>query len=89
MIDYYEIKSQPITRAMVWAAYKEVRSSQVSSGVDAMTWQWLEKHKSRTLYTLWNRLTSGSYFPQAVKEVSILHIPAILTPYSGILTPSD
>jgi len=72
MIDYYEIKSQPITRVMVWAAYKEVRSSQVSSGVDAMTWQWLEKNKRKELYKLWNRLTSGSYFPQAVKEVSIL-----------------
>jgi group II intron reverse transcriptase/maturase len=71
MIDYYEIKSQPITRVMVWAAYKEVRSSQLSSGVDAMTWQWLEKNKSRALYKLWNRLTSGSYFPQAVKEVCI------------------
>jgi len=71
MIDYYEIKSQPITRVMVWAAYKEVSSSQKSSGVDAMTWQWLEKNKSRELYKLWNRLTSGSYFPLDVKEVSI------------------
>jgi len=49
MIDYYEIKSQPITRAMVWAAYKEVRSSLKSSGVDAMRWQWLEKSKSMLL----------------------------------------
>lgn len=71
MIDYYEVKSQPITRVMVWAAYKEVRSNQKSSGVDTMTWQWLEKNKRRELYKLWNRLTSGSYFPQAVKEVSI------------------
>jgi retron-type reverse transcriptase len=71
MIDYYEVKSQPITRVMVWAAYKEVRSNQKSSGVDAMTWQWLEQNKSKELYKLWNRLTSGSYFPQAVKEVSI------------------
>ena len=71
MIDYYEIKSQPITRVMVWAAYKAVRSSQSSSGVDAMTWQHLEKNKRKELYKLWNRLTSGSYFPQAVKEVSI------------------
>lgn len=71
MIDYYEIKSQPITRAMVWAAYKEVRSNKSSSGIDGMTWQWLEKNSKTELYKLWNRLTSGSYFPQAVKEVSI------------------
>jgi group II intron reverse transcriptase/maturase len=71
MIDYYEIKSQPITRAMVWTAYKEVRSNKSSSGVDHMTWQWLEKNSKRELYKLWNRLTSGSYFPQVVREVSI------------------
>lgn len=71
MIDYYEIKSQPITRAMVWAAYKEVRSNKTSSGVDNMTWQWLEKNSQSELYKLWNRLTSGSYFPMPVREVPI------------------
>jgi RNA-directed DNA polymerase len=71
MIDYYEIKSQPITRLMVWAAYKEVRSSKVSTGIDGMSWQWLSRHSNSELYKLWNRLTSGSYFPQTVKEVSI------------------
>lgn len=87
MIDYYEIKSQPITRLMVWAAYKAVRSTKSSSGIDGMTWQWLEKNSKAELYKLWNRLTSGSYFPQSVKEVSIpkkdggvrkLGIPTIL-----------
>ena len=87
MIDYYETKSQPITRLMVWTAYKEVRSNKQSSGVDGMTWQHLEKHRFAELDKLWNRLTSGSYFPQAVKEVSIpkkqggvrkLGIPTIL-----------
>lgn len=87
MIDYYEIKSQPITRLKVWAAYKEIRSNKSSSGIDGMTWQWLEKNSNSELYKLWNRLTSGSYFPQAVKEVSIpkkdggkrkLGIPSVL-----------
>jgi len=71
MIDYYEIKSQPITRLMVWEAYKEVRSNKMSSGIDKMTWQWLEKNSRTAIYKLWNRLSSGSYFPQSVKEVSI------------------
>lgn len=87
MINYYEIKSQPITRLMVWEAYKAVRSNKDSSGIDKMTWQWLEKNSRTVLYKLWNRLTSGSYFPQAVKEVSIpkkdggkrkLGIPSVL-----------
>ena len=71
MIDYYEIKSQPITRVMVWQAYKKVRANKGSCGIDNMSWDWLDKNLSTQLYKLWNRLTSGSYFPMPVKEVTI------------------
>ena len=71
MIDYYETKSQPITRAMVWQAYKKVHANKGSGGIDNMTWEWLENNLSTELYRLWNRLTSGSYFPLPVKEVTI------------------
>jgi group II intron reverse transcriptase/maturase len=87
MIDYYETKSQPITRVMVWQAYKEVKSNAGSGGIDKMSWSYLEKNQSTELYALWNRLSSGSYFPKAVKQVAIpkkdggvryLGIPTIL-----------
>lgn len=87
MIDYYETKSQPITRVMVWQAYKEVKSNAGSGGIDNMDWKYLEQNQSTELYKLWNRLSSGSYFPQAVKQVAIpkkgggvryLGIPTIL-----------
>ena len=87
MIDYYEIKSQPITRVMVWRAYHKVRANKGSAGVDQMGWEELEQDLSRQLYKLWNRLSSGSYFPQPVREVVIgkkgggerkLGIPTIL-----------
>lgn len=87
MIDYYETKSQPITRAMVWQAYGKVKSNKGSSGIDAMNWEKLDSRLPKHLYKLWNRLSSGSYFPQAVKEVAIkkkgggvrkLGIPTIL-----------
>lgn len=71
MIDYYEIKSQPITRAMVLQAYKKVRANKGSGGVDDMDWEWLDNNLKTELYKLWNRLTSGSYFPMPVKEVAI------------------
>ena len=71
MIDYYETKSQPITRVMVWQAYKEVKSNAGSGGIDNMDWQYLEKNQNAEMYKLWNRLSSGSYFPQAVKQVAI------------------
>jgi retron-type reverse transcriptase len=71
MIDYYEIKSQPITRVMVLQAYKKVRANKGSGGVDNMSWEWLDNNLNSELYKLWNRLTSGSYFPMPVKEVPI------------------
>lgn len=71
MIDYYEIKSQPITRVMVLQAYKKVRANKGSGGVDDMDWEWLDNNLKTELYKLWNRLTSGSYFPMPVREVSI------------------
>jgi len=87
MINYYETKSQPITRVMVWQAYKEVKSNAGSGGIDKMSWDYLQKNASTELYRLWNRLSSGSYFPQSVKQVAIskkgggvryLGIPTIL-----------
>lgn len=87
MIDYFETKSQPITRLMVWQAYKEVRANKGSYGVDGMDWGYLETNVKTELYKLWNRLTSGSYFPKPVKQVAIakkdggerlLGIPTIL-----------
>ena len=87
MIDYYETRSQPITRAMVWQAYQKVKSNKGSSGIDNMDWETLDRDLSSWLYMLWNRLSSGSYFPKAVKEVAIkkksggvrkLGIPTIL-----------
>ena len=56
---------------MVWAAYKEVRSNRGGSGVDGMTWSVLDKEAKRHLYKLWNRMSSGSYFPPPVREVEI------------------
>jgi RNA-directed DNA polymerase len=71
MTDYYETKSQPITKLMVWQAYKKVKSNKGSSGIDRMSWGDLDKDLSSHLYKLWNRLTSGSYFPEPVKQVKI------------------
>jgi len=71
MIDYHETKSQPITRFMVLQAYKEVRANKGSGGVDEMTWTELDSKLSENIYLLWNRLSSGSYFPKPVKQVEI------------------
>lgn len=71
MTDYYETKSQPITKLMVWQAYKKVKSNKGSAGIDRMDWEELDSDLTSHLYKLWNRLTSGSYFPVPVKRVEI------------------
>ena len=71
MTDYYETKSQPITKLMVWQAYKKVKANKCSAGIDRMGWEDLDKDLTSHLYRLWNRMTSGSYFPVPVKQVKI------------------
>jgi hypothetical protein len=66
-----ESKTVPITRNMVQEAYQKVKSNQGSAGVDKESLSMYERDLSRNLYKLWNRLASGSYIPQAVKEVEI------------------
>jgi hypothetical protein len=63
MTDYYETKSQPVTRLMVWQAYWKVRANKGCAGIDDMDWKMVDKNQDYLIYKLWNRLTSGSYFP--------------------------
>lgn len=66
-----ETKSIPISRPMVWEAYKKVRSNQGSAGVDQISMEQFDAQRSKHLYKIWNRMASGSYFPPPVKEVEI------------------
>lgn len=66
-----ETKSIPISKAMVWLAYKRVRANKGSAGIDSVTMEQFDVDLSKNLYKLWNRMASGSYFPPAVKEVEI------------------
>jgi len=63
--------SVPITTTMVWEAYQHVKQGGEAAGIDGMTWEYLHTHRSKLLYQLWVRLASGSYFPKAIKAVSI------------------
>jgi len=64
-------RSIPITKQMVWDAYRKVKSNKGSAGVDEETLIDFDADLSKNLYKLWNRLSSGSYFPQCVKAVEI------------------
>jgi group II intron reverse transcriptase/maturase len=66
-----ELKTVPITKEMVWGAYRKVLANKGSEGVDKESLENYQKNLSKNLYKLWNRLSSGSYFPQPVREVMI------------------
>src|SRR5258706_7819643 len=69
----FETKSKtvPITKQMVKEAYRKVKANQGSAGVDKESLEEYQADLLNNLYRLWNRLSSGSYFPQPVREVSI------------------
>jgi RNA-directed DNA polymerase len=71
MIFKEETRSIPITKMMVWDAYKLVKRNKGSAGIDSQTLEEFEKVRSKELYKLWNRLASGSYFSKPVKRVDI------------------
>ena len=66
-----ESKPIPITKKMVKEAYRKVNSNKGSAGVDKESLGKFQENLLENLYKIWNRMSSGSYFPQAVKEVVI------------------
>ena len=60
-----------ITKRQVYEAYKAVKSNQGAAGVDKETIEQFDANLQGNLYKLWNRMSSGSYFPPAVRAVSI------------------
>ena len=60
-----------IPKRWVWKAYKRVKANRGAAGVDEQSVEQFEEHLKGNLYKLWNRLSSGSYFPPPVKRVDI------------------
>jgi len=66
-----ETKPIPVTKHMVWNAYKKVKANKGSAGVDGESLKKFEEDLGNNLYKYWNRLSSGTYFPPPVREVEI------------------
>ena len=60
-----------ITKQQVMLAYTLVKANDGASGVDRITLDEFSKDLKKNLYKIWNRLSSGSYFPPPVKQVAI------------------
>ena len=64
-------KPYAISRQLVWDAYQRVKANRGAAGVDGQSLAAFAAEEKNNLYKLWNRLTSGSYFPPPVKAVEI------------------
>lgn len=66
-------KTKPfcISKRVVWEAYRRVKANQGAAGVDGQSIKDFEVHLKDNLYKIWNRMSSGSYFPLPVRTVDI------------------
>ena len=60
-----------IDKRKVYEAYLQVRSNSGAAGVDGVTIEQFEADLKGNLYKIWNRMSSGAYFPPPVRAVSI------------------
>jgi RNA-directed DNA polymerase len=66
-------KTKPfnISKHVVWEAYLRVKANQGAAGIDEQSIADFERELKNNLYKIWNRMSSGSYFPPPVRTVSI------------------
>lgn len=60
-----------IPQIQVMEAWKRVKKNKGAAGIDGVTLEDFEKDLDGNLYKIWNRMSSGSYFPPPVRIVEI------------------
>src|SRR5438552_15180550 len=83
-----EAKPFKIPKREVWEAFKRVKANQGAAGVDGQSIAEFEANLAGNLYKLWNRLSSGSYFPPPVRRADIPNANGRTRPL-GIPTVAD
>ena len=87
--DSSKAKPFSISKHVVWEAYKRVKANKGAAGVDKESVSDFEKELKRNLYKIWNRMSSGSYFPPPVRTVLIPKKEAGQQRQLGVPTVSD
>jgi RNA-directed DNA polymerase len=64
-------KTHDIPKRLVWDAWLKVKENKGAAGADGVTIERFEADLRGSLYKLWNRMSSGSYFPGPVRAVEI------------------
>jgi RNA-directed DNA polymerase len=81
-------KSFKLSKYEVWNAYLAVKSNNGAAGIDGQSMEDFDVNAKNNLYKIWNRMSSGSYFPPPVKRVDIPKSTGKTRPL-GIPTISD
>lgn len=71
MSDMKSTKPFGIAKRAVWEAYQQVKANRGAADIDEEIIAMFDQKLSWNLYKLWNRMSSGSYFPPPVKQVEI------------------
>ena len=66
-----ETKPFCIRKWVVWEAWLRVKANQGAAGVDGGSIARFEERLAQNLYKIWNRMSSGTYFPPPVRTVMI------------------
>src|SRR5438445_1036427 len=64
-------KSYAISKVLVWEAWRQVKANKGAPGVDGQERDAFEKDLEGNLYKVWNRMSSGTWFPPPVRAVEI------------------
>ena len=83
------VKSFEISKRVVWEAYEKVKANQGAAGVDGQSIAEFERDLKGNLYKLWNRMSSGTYFPPPVRAVEIPKAGGKGVRVLGVPTVSD
>lgn len=71
MMNEEKTKSFAVSKLMVYNSYLKVCDKKGSAGIDKETIEMFNANLTGNLYKIWNRMSSGSYFPPAVRTVLI------------------
>ncbi|MBX3710242.1 MAG: hypothetical protein KF702_10955 [Gammaproteobacteria bacterium] len=66
-----KVKSFDIPKQLIWDAYQRVRKNHGAAGIDEISIKMFHEEHKEQLYKLWNRMSSGSYFPPPVETILI------------------
>jgi retron-type reverse transcriptase len=80
-----------IPKQLVWEAYRRVAANKGAPGVDGQALEEFEADLESNLYKIWNRMSSGTWFPPPVRAVEIPkpHSPGVRVLAPIIHYPSD